>query len=90
MGNQTKQRRRTIPALSLDEINGLEQRGIENADVVEGARAIGLTLGAPTVSQFGIVEGLLVDRAFVDDRHLRDPRAHDGGREARTHDLYLR
>ena len=42
---------------------------VENADVVEGARAIGLTLGAPTVSQFGIVEGLLVDRAFVDDRH---------------------
>jgi len=41
---------------------------VENADVVEGARAIGLTLGAPTVSQFGIVEGLLVDRAFVDNR----------------------
>ena len=42
---------------------------VENADVVEGARAIGLTLGAPAVSQFGIVDGLLVDRAFVDDRH---------------------
>lgn len=42
---------------------------VENADVVEGARAIGLTLGAPSVSQLGIVEGLLVDRAFVDDRH---------------------
>ena len=41
---------------------------VENADVVEGARAIGLTLGSPTVSQFGIVEGLLVDRAFVEDR----------------------
>jgi len=41
---------------------------VENADVVEGARAIGLTLGAPSVSQFGIVEGLLVDRAFVEDR----------------------
>ena len=41
---------------------------VENADVVEGARAIGLTLGAPTVSQFGIVDGLLVDRAFVEDR----------------------
>ncbi len=32
------------------------------------ARAIGLTLGSPRVSQFGIVEGLLVDRAFVEDR----------------------
>ncbi len=41
---------------------------VENADVVEGARAIGLTLAAPSVSQFGIVEGLLVDRAFVEDR----------------------
>lgn len=42
---------------------------VEDADVVEGARAIGVTLGAPAVSQFGIVEGLIVDRAFVDDRH---------------------
>ena len=41
---------------------------VENADVVEGARAIGLALGAPLVSQLGIVEGLLVDRAFVEDR----------------------
>ena len=41
---------------------------VENADVVEGARAIGVTLGAPSVSQFGIVEGLLVDRAFVENR----------------------
>lgn len=41
---------------------------VENAEVFEGARAIGLTLGAPSVSQFGIVEGLLVDRAFVKDR----------------------
>ena len=41
---------------------------VENADVVEGARAIGVTLGAPSVSQFGSVEGLLVDRAFVENR----------------------
>ena len=41
---------------------------MENADVVEGARAIGVTLGAPSVSQFGVVEGLLVDRAFVENR----------------------
>ena len=48
--------------------HGSVEAMVENADVVEGARAIGLTLGAPSVSQFGIVEGLLVDRAFVDDR----------------------
>lgn len=44
------------------------ERMVEDADVVEGARAIGLALGAPSVSQLGIVEGLLVDRAFVEDR----------------------
>lgn len=42
---------------------------VENADVVEGARAIGITLGSPSVSQLGIVEGALVDRAYVENRH---------------------
>lgn len=39
------------------------------ADVEEGCRAIGFTLGTPGPSQLGVVEGLLVDRAFVEDRH---------------------
>ncbi|WP_457033543.1 UDP-N-acetylmuramoyl-L-alanine--D-glutamate ligase [Kitasatospora sp. P5_F3] len=38
------------------------------ADVEEGCRAIGFGLGAPGLSQFGVVDGLLVDRAFVPDR----------------------
>ncbi|MGP9694964.1 UDP-N-acetylmuramoyl-L-alanine--D-glutamate ligase [Brachybacterium sp. AOP25-B2-12] len=42
---------------------------VEDADVVEGCRAVGLTLGAPGPSQLGIVEDLLVDRAFGQDRH---------------------
>ena len=42
---------------------------VREADVEEGARAVGFTLGAPAVSQFGVVDGLLVDRAFVTDRH---------------------
>jgi UDP-N-acetylmuramoylalanine--D-glutamate ligase len=42
---------------------------VREADVEEGCRAIGFTLGAPTVSQLGVVDGLLVDRAFVADRH---------------------
>lgn len=42
---------------------------VEQADVVEGARAIGITLGSPSPSQFGMVEGVLVDRAFVPNRH---------------------
>ena len=41
---------------------------VENADVVEGARAIGFTRGIPTRSQVGYVEDILCDRAFLDDR----------------------
>lgn len=41
---------------------------VEDADVVEGARAIGVTRGVPSVSELGIVEGTLVDRAFLADR----------------------
>lgn len=41
---------------------------VEEAEVVEGARAIGFDLGVPGPSDLGIVEGLVVDRAFLDDR----------------------
>ncbi|OON77630.1 UDP-N-acetylmuramoyl-L-alanine--D-glutamate ligase [Streptomyces tsukubensis] len=41
---------------------------VRAADVEEGARAVGFTLGAPAPSQLGVVDGLLVDRAFVPDR----------------------
>lgn len=41
---------------------------VEDAEVVEGARAIGFDLGIPGPSDLGVVEGLLVDRAFLDDR----------------------
>lgn len=41
---------------------------VEEADVVEGARAVGLTLSTPGLSELGVIEGLLVDRAFVPDR----------------------
>jgi UDP-N-acetylmuramoylalanine--D-glutamate ligase len=40
----------------------------EAADVVEGCRAIGFTLGVPGPSMLGVVDDLLVDRAFVDNR----------------------
>ncbi|MFI7395208.1 UDP-N-acetylmuramoyl-L-alanine--D-glutamate ligase [Streptomyces tendae] len=42
---------------------------VRGADVEEGCRAIGFTLGTPGPSQLGVVEGILVDRAFVEDRH---------------------
>lgn len=43
-------------------------RMVEEAEVVEGCRAIGFTLGAPGRSMLGVVDDLLVDRAFVEDR----------------------
>ncbi|WP_190329581.1 UDP-N-acetylmuramoyl-L-alanine--D-glutamate ligase [Streptomyces venezuelae] len=41
---------------------------VRDADVEEGCRAIGFTLNAPAPSQLGVVDGILVDRAFVPDR----------------------
>jgi UDP-N-acetylmuramoylalanine--D-glutamate ligase len=41
---------------------------VREADVEEGCRAIGFTLGSPAPSQLGVVDGILVDRAFVADR----------------------
>ncbi|WNI15123.1 UDP-N-acetylmuramoyl-L-alanine--D-glutamate ligase [Actinacidiphila sp. ITFR-21] len=44
------------------------ERLVREADVEEGCRAVGFTLGAPRPSELGLVDGLLVDRAFVADR----------------------
>ncbi|WP_242701891.1 UDP-N-acetylmuramoyl-L-alanine--D-glutamate ligase [Arthrobacter cavernae] len=44
------------------------ERMVEDADVVEGCRAIGFTTLTPAVSMLGVVEGLLVDRAFIAER----------------------
>lgn len=44
------------------------RRMVEEAEVVEGARAIGFTLGTPAVSMVGLVEDALADRAFVANR----------------------
>jgi UDP-N-acetylmuramoylalanine--D-glutamate ligase len=41
---------------------------VEEADVVEGARAIGFDLGVPGPSDLGVVDGILVDRAFLAER----------------------
>lgn len=42
---------------------------VEDAEVVDGCRAIGFTLGVPGPSDVGVVDGILVDRAFLDDRY---------------------
>jgi UDP-N-acetylmuramoylalanine--D-glutamate ligase len=41
---------------------------VEDAEVTEGARAVGFGLDVPGPSDFGVVDGILVDRAFLDDR----------------------
>ena len=41
---------------------------VMDADVVEGCRAIGFTLGLPGPSMLGLVDDVLADRAFVQQR----------------------
>jgi UDP-N-acetylmuramoylalanine--D-glutamate ligase len=41
---------------------------VMDADVVEGCRAIGFTLGIPGPSMLGLVDDVLADRAFVEQR----------------------
>jgi len=41
---------------------------VRDAEVQEGARAIGFTLGTPGVGMLGLVDDVLADRAFVEDR----------------------
>ena len=44
------------------------ERLVRDADVVEGARAVGFTLGTPGVGMVGVVEDVLADRAFIEER----------------------
>lgn len=68
---QTKARiyRNCQVAAVYDDDEPLTRAMVEEADVVEGCRAIGITHGVPSVGMLGVVEDLLVDRAFVDDRN---------------------
>ena len=43
-------------------------RMVEQAEVTEGCRAIGITLGIPDISMLGLVDEFLVDRAFLAER----------------------
>ena len=44
------------------------RRMVEGAEVEEGCRAIGFDLGVPGPSDLGVVDGILVDRAFLSER----------------------
>lgn len=58
----------TVAACVYNVMDKATEAMVENADVVEGARAIGFTLGIPSRSQIGFVEDILCDRAYLDDR----------------------
>ncbi|GAA2888612.1 UDP-N-acetylmuramoyl-L-alanine--D-glutamate ligase [Microbacterium esteraromaticum] len=60
--------RHTKVACVYNKADVATRRMVEDADVTEGARAIGFDLGTPGPSDLGIVDGILVDRAFHDDR----------------------
>ncbi|WP_247828761.1 UDP-N-acetylmuramoyl-L-alanine--D-glutamate ligase [Arthrobacter antioxidans] len=53
-------------------IYNVEQREtetmVEDAEVMDGCRAVGFTTGMPSISMMGVVEDLLVDRAFIEQR----------------------
>ncbi len=57
------------------------RRMVEEAEVVEGCRAIGFTLGIPAVGMVGLVDDVLADRAFVEQR------AHSAAELARVSDV---
>lgn len=59
---------RTREAAVYNVEDAVTRRMVEDADVVEGCRAIGFTLGTPGLSMVGVVDDVLVDRAFVADR----------------------
>lgn len=61
--------RNTRIACVYNKADATTREMVENADVIEGARAIGFDLGSPGPSDLGVVDGILADRAFLDDRH---------------------
>lgn len=46
----------------------LTRRMVEQADVLEGARAVGVSLDSPALAELGLVEDVLCDRAFLAER----------------------
>lgn len=59
---------RTVLACVYNTTDDVTRRMVEDADVVEGCRAVGFTPGVPAPGDVGIVEDVLCDRAFGDDR----------------------
>lgn len=60
---------RTVSACVYATAEEETRRMVEQADVADGARAIGVRLAAPGVGEVGLVEDVLVDRAFLRERY---------------------
>ncbi|WNB84853.1 UDP-N-acetylmuramoyl-L-alanine--D-glutamate ligase [Cellulomonas sp. ATA003] len=80
---------RTQVACVYNSADPVTERLVRDADVVDGAVAVGFTLGMPSVGQVGLVEDVLVDRGFATLRHTHAAElgtladlAHLGGGEA--------
>ncbi|MEV8337961.1 UDP-N-acetylmuramoyl-L-alanine--D-glutamate ligase [Leucobacter sp. NPDC077196] len=58
----------TQVACVYNRADGATERMVEEAEVVEGARAISFGLDTPPSSGFGVVEGILVDRGYHAER----------------------
>ncbi|NII40121.1 UDP-N-acetylmuramoylalanine--D-glutamate ligase [Curtobacterium flaccumfaciens] len=59
---------RTVMACVYNTADDVTRRMVEDADVVEGCRAVGFSLGVPAPGDVGVVEDVLCDRAFTEDR----------------------
>lgn len=59
---------RTRVACVYNTDDPVTEQMVRDAEVEPGCRAIGVTLGIPAPSQLGVVDDLLVDRAFVAER----------------------
>lgn len=59
---------RTRVACVYNEADPLTRTLVERADVQEGCRAVAFTTDTPGVSAVGMVDGILVDRAFLENR----------------------
>lgn len=58
----------TVIAAIYNDEDPITMKMVEDAEVVEGCRAIGFTRNIPARSMVGVVEDLIVDRAFVAER----------------------
>ncbi|HLS25249.1 MAG TPA: UDP-N-acetylmuramoyl-L-alanine--D-glutamate ligase [Beutenbergiaceae bacterium] len=84
----------TTSACVYNEQDPATRKMVEGADVREGARAVGFTLTVPSVGQVGVVDDILVDRAFHAQRrtHARELAAvadleHLGAADPASHQV---